>query len=934
MPRSSAGSSSSKRQGSHHHLHTHQNGLVPPVKRPNRSRSSSNVGLLSSASSNSSSSQESSPAAAQFHAAVANGTVMACTSNGWEGKGTASNYSERLSEGVNDIYANGVNGNAGGEHRKIDINPMGNAATAAGAASTVLPSFPLLDMITLLIIFLQLPSTVLTIIHFLFASLTFVPPSTTILSASTTSSLPSFTNLLLQGSNGAPSLLTILFADLLVALISMFLWPSARTFLIDFAQAVIAISLGAGYSNQSGGTLRNAAVCAGVMGGVKVVQGRFKLSDAWDSIQPNPTSISVSNGAPSFLSGRVGTSAGWIRSAIAIHIVAQGIMRATRRWLIRRPESGDSSTSGPGSINKDGTIIGKQKDKDPEAAAGATPQPTLERENSSAGSNVKRKKKNQIQYIRTHQPLWATMASAIVHIAQEIEQSQVSSEASNPNPLEVGTTTGESTNGDDARVWITKIGSTEIEFSAGFSGAAIGVEDGYGVHAAMTSGVDGSGKDGEFPLFVRVNGIVWPQTEIYRTGGRGDVDGEGGSSTSANREDGWTIDVTGLTGSTEYDFEFVKKGGTVIYRTSACTMPAQASSAATSPGQQPSRPLSPITTLLNTLAQANSCLAEKRNHVKAVKKAHKTSLSELRKEIERHRSLLGNDRGEERAFRRNLALKEAIKRAEEENEKMSKELEELQSVPEKMKAEWKEKKRLWREEKDRLKSAQNAASQSKAAADRQASAVESEAAALVKQKEKLAARLTKLKADLEKLETENAQDFETREKRGAEREALLKHRASLENEFSETIKNSERKAYEYRLRTTEIYQKLYDANMYQQQQQQAASSSSIMPPSTPDGLPASRGSVGSISTPPGLSVQGNINAITNRERSSSMFSSDSVVTNISELEGSNFVPVFDFPVKGRSGSTGEQRATMGLTNVLRPVGPLASPVSLGWKRSE
>lgn len=573
MPRSSAGTSSSKRQGLHHH---HSNGLVPPVKRPSRSGSTSNGSAVTApVAPNPSPNQQTATATNQFQPAEVNGGVANGYINGWDGKAPGRSYSDSLEGDLIESFSNGVNGTVTAEHRQIDINPSGKIATimTGGVPSTVLSSFPLLDTITLLIIFLQLPSTVLTIIHFLFASLTFVPPSTTLLSASTTSSLPSLTNLLLQGSNGAPSLLTIIFADILVALLSMFLWPSARVFLIDFAQAVIAISLGAGHASQSGGTLRNAVVCAGVMGGVRVVQGRFQLSDAWDGLQPH--SDSILGGPSSGMVGRIGSSAGWIRSAIAIHIVAQGVMRATRRWLIRRPDTTD--TSAPGSANSKETSVspGKQKDKDPEAAAGAPSQP-LERENSTAGTGGRRKKKNQIQHIRDNQPLWATMASAIVHIAKEVEQSQISSEATIPNPVETSLS-GDSplSGGEDVRVWITRIGSTDIGFSASFFGMRMGADDLYGMNGSMVAnGIDGSGKDGTFPLFVRVNGIVWPQTDIYKAKGARDVDGENGEAMGV-AEDDWTIEITGLTGATEYDFEFVKKGLQVVYRTSACTMPAQ-----------------------------------------------------------------------------------------------------------------------------------------------------------------------------------------------------------------------------------------------------------------------------------------------------------------------------------------------------------------------
>jgi len=95
-------------------------------------------------------------------------------------------------------------------------------------------------------------------------------------------------------------------------------------------------------------------------------------------------------------------------------------------------------------------------------------------------------------------------------------------------------------------------------------------EDGYGY--VVSGGIDATGRDSSFPFFVRVNGIVWPQTHIYplAPGSEAEVEVE-----SDEGEQEWAVDVTGLTGSTEYDFEFVKREGGIFYSTSACTLPAQ-----------------------------------------------------------------------------------------------------------------------------------------------------------------------------------------------------------------------------------------------------------------------------------------------------------------------------------------------------------------------
>lgn len=558
MPRGQP-SSSSKRQGLHNN-HNHNGGLVQP-KRPNRPRSASSAtSVLPVASTNPPAVPEVSQAAAQFYS-TPNGQNSDISTNGWHGKGQRfydclGDEGDGFSEGASS--SNGMMGSSSEAHQKIDLNPNGGKSTD-GYPATVLTSFPLLDTITLLIIFLQIPPTILTLIHSLFFLQTFVPPSTTLFSVSTSASMPSFTNFLLQGSNGSPSLLTIMFADCVLASISLFLWPTAWNFLIDFAQAIIAMTLGAGSS--TGDSFRNVAVCAGVMGGVKVVQGRFRLSDAWDSIQPTRQSR-----IPQLLSGRH-ESATWLRTFFAIHILAQAVMKATRRWLIRRPESVDSTTTTTTLSVKDAAT--KQKDKDPEAAVGSSPPTTMERGDSTTGPG-KRKKKSAIQSVRNNQPLWATMASAVIHIAKEVERTQLSSEASNTS-TSVGAVSADTTSGEDSGVWITKIGSTDIGFMASLAACK---DEGYSYAASGGNNAEPStptsSSPNNFPFFVRVNGIVWPQTEV--TPIPRDLE-----TATQDQEDEWQITVTGLTGSTEYDFEFVKKAGSVFYSTSACTLPAQGS---------------------------------------------------------------------------------------------------------------------------------------------------------------------------------------------------------------------------------------------------------------------------------------------------------------------------------------------------------------------
>ncbi|KAI5808765.1 hypothetical protein DFH27DRAFT_239426 [Peziza echinospora] len=920
MPRGSAASSSSKRHNPHtHSILSQTNGsIVSAVKRPARSRSSSNTAAPSASAQNGAAAYEPSPLGSgqqhtqhlhqshhRQHQSSSTSDTSSVTSgeagSDWSTKFDGATTLEGLNDEMSMLYSNGVNGLAmGGEHRKIDINPSTDQARLFGVnTSTVLPSFPLLDSITLLIIFLQLPSTVLTIIHFLFATMTFVPPSTTLLSASTASSLPSFTTLLLQGSAGSPSILTVIVADILVAIISIFLWPSARILLIDFAQAVMAISLGAGNTGQTSGTLKNAAVCAGVLSGAKVIRNRYEFGDPWSM------SAGLGSGGHSVspilgFTGISNNSASWVRNALAVHIVAQGAMRALRGWLIQRPAIAHNSDSG--AMNpaisfppKDGSsLTGKQKDKDPEAGSVITSSPLP----TPVENGKKKKKQNTI--VRGRQPLWAALASTVVHIAKEVEQSHAVSEATSPEDEAASGSKGSKAPGLEGRVWITNIASTEISFGSGYfpgfnsDDSAVVYPDG-GNHSGQNA-VAG-GKNDFVPFFVRVNGIAWPQTDIHHPGNVADVER---GDISENRDEVWVIDISGLTPATEYDFEFVKsKGGLAFYQTSACTMPAQASSitAAVPPPVPSSRPLSPVTTLLNTLSQANSTLTEQKARIKRTKKENNRRLASIRTEIDTLKSRLGSgDKGEERARRRVLSLREFVRRAEEEVAKMTAELERLENIPEEVEKEWKLKKQLLLEEQNRLQLVENQAEEAKAAAGRQASAIETEAAAVSSKQEKLSARLAKLKADMERLTAENTAAREEKTRKQAERDALVKHRAAMDAEFSEAIGKMEKKMQEYRTQSSENW------GLAIALENAAAQQASLYPPSTPEGgLPTARGPIGpngsstsilakpntTVSAPPGFGPIINPHPATlsspHRQRSSSLFSGDGGLTNHSDL---------------------------------------------------
>ena len=114
-------------------------------------------------------------------------------------------------------------------------------------AMTILRSCPLGDTLTILIILLSIPSTVLKLMNTLFAMLTFLPP------AGSFFSLPNTFNDIFQGSGGTPSLATIVITDVLGLILWFVAWTPIQALAIEYTQAVVAATLGGGNANKKTG---------------------------------------------------------------------------------------------------------------------------------------------------------------------------------------------------------------------------------------------------------------------------------------------------------------------------------------------------------------------------------------------------------------------------------------------------------------------------------------------------------------------------------------------------------------------------------------------------------------------------------------------------------------------------------------------------------
>ncbi|EPS43899.1 hypothetical protein H072_2073 [Dactylellina haptotyla CBS 200.50] len=844
MPRGSTSSNTKRSSNNQNSNGSTQNGsLAPPKRQQARSRASSNANThapnhpsngsaASSSSSSTGQSQGSSSSLSEDHSTHSRASA-------YQDSFSIASSSTSLSNGKLSVNGVGMSANNssgdlstasiarlhldtdnGTHKRMIDLDhPVTSVSGSDSSYKTILPSWPLIDSLTLLIILLQLPTTLLTLVHLLFASLSFVPHNLTLLGqnpSAPTLNYGAISNYIFQGQQGGPSVLTIIISDIIMALVSMLLWPSARIFLVDLAQAVVALSLGAGSSGPgNSGAMRNAAVCASVVGISQILRERSHIAQHLGIPVPETAGNELNTLTPST------PSPGSIRSALAVHIVAQGVMKALRRWLTLRDPAEyaashpatSSSALNTASSNVSSASHGASAAKGGNASSVVSNAP----KDPEVGCPTTTKKKGKLGiWVRGQQPLWAALASSIVHL-KEVEKLHAANTSDSKAAL-----TDAVYAADEPRVWITRIGSNEIEFGSNY-------------HPPSTFTDDESG-DKRFPFIVELNGIKWPQTTISMANGssRGG-DGADESTISRTRdEEEWTAEISGLTPTTVYDISFIRRTtGEIIYSASVGTTSKQATSvdAPKEPvPSKPQRPLSPITTLQNSLNASRNNLEEHKRRIKVSKKSNSRRISSLRSEIDSLKSRLGSgDKGDERARRRALSLRDSVRRAEEETENIHMELETLKELPEDQEKEWEEKKKLWKSEKENLGASEKDAIAMREQADRRITEIKNEINSAGGKRDKAARRVSNLKADLERAKIETAATAEEREK-AKQREMLMQRRQNIELEFSASIAKMEQGMINFRHKSRDNYNSiraleasfLIQQQQQQQQQQQAA----------------------------------------------------------------------------------------------------------------
>ncbi|EKD21080.1 uncharacterized protein L3040_000881 [Drepanopeziza brunnea f. sp. 'multigermtubi'] len=656
------------------------------------------------------------------------------------------------SDSASDVYQNASGSPATIEnHRQINVNAAKNPAVhhdALSFALTVLWSCPLWDTLAILIVLLQIPPTFISIIHLLFATLTFVPPST-----AATSGL-SFTDIL-QGTLGTPSVGTIFLIDVIVLMVWLFLWGPLQDIALDLAQTVIALTLGGGTSGKGAGT-KNVLWCFSVIGISHYFQGnttqhfglRALMASKGFLGSPDPDDPLE----PRSIHGN--KRHGLIRSILAIHILTQGVVRYIRDWYVRREKRDNSVSFGDPEAGKaldassDSTIATQTPENDSSASTVVgTPATTL------------KKKKKQSAQVRIRQPLWAALASTKIVMVKEYETSHTASESAGANAKGTNDLGNAPFNSEADRIWITSVGPDEVSFSTSF----------FPVHKTSEGGksLDQYGIDRSKPFYVKVNHTIWQPTRIKFISGTEQTPGRGTK---------WYGVIVGLAPTSSYQCDFYStRDDSVIFSASVRTLqsPTADLSSGITPGSHiQGRPGSPTTTLRTSIGTQKAKLADQKGILNARRREQRIKLGLLKKEIDKLNASLTSTGGSDDKQRQKIQqFNLNMRQAEEKIRELESEIESFRAVPTDYSARHSSAKAEIQSQRDKHKLARSDFESAKQAADREVEDRKGDLASLQQKCDHKQGRLSYLHSKHESLTDANAKGLDEAQRKEREREA-------------------------------------------------------------------------------------------------------------------------------------------------------------------
>ncbi|KAJ5769921.1 uncharacterized protein N7511_001972 [Penicillium nucicola] len=682
------------------------------------------------------------------------------------------------------------NGNSKRSGSNASINPL-------QLASTILKSCPMYDTIAILIFLLQLPPMVLTLVQFLFASLTFMPPS-----GAAAGSLSSNFDIF-QGPAGTPSLGTMIAMDgFCILLWGLFMWTWAQNFAIDLAHVQVAITLGGGGLGRTAG---------------KGIQD-FVLGHLVSTKLISPDALSqYSHLLPAeFRRTETQTSPSWLRSLLAVHILAQAGTAMARRSMAK---------------NRSPTPLRTGKRGDTEASAGSQGQADSALESAASVSSSfvgpdgqlkdgkdrftsAKKRRRQANQVRSRQPFWAALASTKVTVMREYEHSRAISKTARNLTMTEEDLQGASL--DDGLVWITDVDSSSIKYAAGE----------FTDDPAISGSFEGGRLDGDVePFYVCVNGALWATATIYRVS---DVKGPNAVH--------WRGEISGLAPNCAYTCAFVRSNTdeeicVMSVKTPATTDTEQVISAVSTPPQPPYRPSSPTTTLKNSIVNAESKLNEKRSRLKKTKNDHKVVISKIRKELDNFNQRLHSGTDENRQKQRSFQLERNIRQTEEATAALETQLDSMETVPEEEMEEWDAHKKDFEHELELFNAVKEEVTAARATGAQDVATLDLELTQAIQKRERLQSRRTRVNEQYERIISANAQGLNERERRAAEQFAREQDQSKMEANFHEQFGSISQSVQDFQLRTSQLWQQAsaIEQSIQQQQQQMLIDSGPLTP---------------------------------------------------------------------------------------------------------
>lgn len=289
--------------------------------------------------------------------------------------------------------------------------------------------------------------------------------------------------------------------------------------------------------------------------------------------------------------------------------------------------------------------------------------------------------------------------------------------------------------------------------------------------------------DGKYEISVTVNGVLWPQVNV-----------------ACSEDQSFYLFVDGLTPYSEYaveiscgETELFKHGVKTDYSERMKGARSRANSGVGTPGgpgsSVPARPVSPVTTLLESLTTAQMTLSDEKSKTKKLRKDYSKRLAAIRSEIDTIKyKQEANHKQDEKTRRRIEELKEAVPELEEELRQKQEELEALNDATTTQSEQHKTKKLKFENRQQHLSKLEKEALKLKKEAEEKEASLQQEIVQLKTRLDRLHGRRAKAGNDVSRVEREIRGELDNCLQRlMAERGKRQAKRQAMENEFSSNI---------------------------------------------------------------------------------------------------------------------------------------------------